>query len=318
MWPTSLRWRLFVLNALLIGAAVVALIVTPASVSTPATASEVGVLVVGTLALLALNLVVVRRSTAPLVHLTEAMADVDLLEPGYRMDVPGGDREIGALVTGFNAMLARLEDERRASANASLLALERDRTRIARELHDGVGQSLTAVLMAFDRLARGTSTDVAADATSGQELTRHALDEVRTIVDRLRPDPIEELGLAGALRSLADRVNRHAPQDVVATVGTLPALEPEAELAVYRVAQEALTNALRHADATQISLDARGGSGQLVLNVADDGRGLRAGERGEPGHGLRNMRERAVAIGALLDVGPAVAGGTCVSLRVPA
>lgn len=318
MWPLSLRWRLIAVNAALLAVAVVILTITPIEVSRSTTTEQLLVLVGGAVLLLAINLVTVRRSTAPLLQLTAAMENVDLLEPGHRVAVPTGDREVGALVSGYNAMLGRLEDERKRSSTASLQALERDRLRIARELHDGVGQSLTAVLMAFDRLARGASTDVEADARSGQELTRYALDEVRTIVDRLRPDPIEELGLTGALRSLADRVARHAPQTITAEVETLPALDPEAELAVYRVAQEALTNALRHAEAAHITLDARGRDAALVLTVTDDGCGLRAGERGEPGHGLRGMRERAIAIGAHLVVGPAAGGGTSLTLEVPA
>jgi two-component system sensor histidine kinase UhpB len=319
MWPRSLPWRLFAVNAALLGAALLVLVLTPVRVSASTKTSEVIVLAIGAALLLAGNLVVVRRSTASLLRLTDVMGDVDLLEPGHRVDVPAGDREVRSLVAGFNGMLGRLEDERRRSAIASLHALERDRLRVARDLHDGVGQSLTAVLMAFDRLARGASDDVAADARSGQELTRHALDEVRTIVDRLRPDPIEELGLAGALRSLAERVARHASAEVVADIAAdLPPLDAEGELAVYRVAQEAITNALRHAGARHISLRAAADGTALTLDVVDDGRGLRTGERGEPGHGLRGMRERAVAAGAALSIGPADAGGTRVRLRVPA
>jgi two-component system sensor histidine kinase UhpB len=319
MWPRSLPWRLFAVNALLLGVAWSVLVFAPVSISASTTASEIAMLAAGTAVLLAVNLAVVRRATAPLLGLTDAMAEVDPLEPGQRVEVTARDREVASLVDGFNGMLERLEDERRRSSTASLRALERERLRVARDLHDGVGQSMTALLLVFDRLARGASNDVRGDARSGQELTRHALEEVRTIVDRLRPDPIEELGLAEALRSLVDRVSRHARAEVVADVtGELPALDADAELAIYRIAQEAITNALRHAGAQHIALRLTRPSGAVLeLEVADDGRGLQPGERGEPGHGLRGMRERAVALGATLAVRRGERGGTRVRLTLP-
>lgn len=320
MWPRSLPWRLFAVNAVLLGTADAVLVLTPISVSASTTASEALLLVAGTTALLAINLVVVRRSTAPLLKLTESMDTIDLLEPGQRVAVRGQDREVGRLVRSFNVMLARLEDERRRSSTASLQSLERERLRVARELHDGVGQSLTAVLMLFDRLARGACTDIAGDARSGQELTRHALDEVGTIVERLRPDPIEELGLADALRSLVDRVARHANATLTADIdGAPPQLHPDVELAIYRVAQEAITNALRHADASCIALALQFDDEHAVtLTITDDGKGMAVGQRGEPGHGLRGMRERAVAVAARLTIQQASGGGTQVQLHVPA
>ena len=151
-----------------------------------------------------------------------------------------------------------------------------------------------------------------------QEVARSSLEEVRQVARRLRPGELEELGLVSALSALVSEMATHTGARVRRRLGTgLPALEPDVELVLYRIAQEGLTNAARHAqaDVLELSLDREGDS--LVLRVADNGRGLGSHEEGT---GLRGMRERALLIGARLRVGSRPRGGTevCLALPLPA
>ena len=143
------------------------------------------------------------------------------------------------------------------------------------------------------------------------------LEEVREIARRLRPEALDDLGLRNALRALVASVARDARLDVTPEIETrLPPLAPEQELVIYRVAQEALTNAVRHADADALRVSLRADTDAVVLTVADDGRGF------DPSHdttasGIRGMRERALLVRARLDVQSDRGRGTVVTLRIP-
>jgi two-component system sensor histidine kinase UhpB len=208
-------------------------------------------------------------------------------------------------------MLDRLEAERRESARRALAAQEEERRRIARELHDEVGQALTAVLLQLDRAeADGEAGERIEEA---REAARATLEEVRAIARNLRPEALDDLGLAAAVRQLcndAERAGVLVEREIAADVQ----LDPEVEVVVYRVAQEAITNALRHSGAERVRVTLSPAGGGAELRVADDGRGR--GEKRE-GAGLRGMRERAVLAGGVLEVVSPPAGGTCVTLRVP-
>ncbi|WP_406006379.1 sensor histidine kinase [Streptomyces sp. NBC_00637] len=309
----SLFWRIFVLDAVgLVVAA--ALLLGPVTVSTPILPGEVLVVVAGLAALLTVNAVVLRVGLAPLGRLGRAMADADLLHPGARA-VVSGPVETAELITTYNAMLDRLEAERAASAAGALSAQERERHRIARELHDEVGQTLTAVLLQLKRVADRAPRDLRGEVGQAQEATRSGLDEIRRIARRLRPGVLDELGLLSALRSLAGEFTTHG-LTVRHDLGTgLPPLTEETELVLYRVAQEALTNTARHSGADRAELRLRPVTDGVELLVRDNGRGL--GAAGGEGAGIRGMRERALLIGATLTVSSRADGdgGTDIRLR---
>jgi two-component system sensor histidine kinase UhpB len=310
----SLFWRIFALNAIgLVVAA--ALLLGPVTVSTPVLPGEALVVVAGLAALLAVNAVVLRVGLAPLGRLGRAMADADLLHPGARA-VVSGPVETAELITTYNAMLDRLEAERAASTARALSAQERERHRIARELHDEVGQTLTAVLLQLKRVADRAPDGLRGEVSQAQEATRAGLDEIRRIARRLRPGVLDELGLLSALRSLAAEFTTHG-LTVRHDLGPgLPPLTEETELVLYRVAQEALTNTARHAGADRAELGLRPVSDGVELLVRDNGRGL--DPAAEEGAGIRGMRERALLIGATLTVASGVEGGTDVRLRTGA
>ncbi|MEU2285580.1 sensor histidine kinase [Streptomyces sp. NPDC013178] len=309
----SLFWRIFALNAVgLIAAA--ALLLGPVTVSTPVLPAEALVVVAGLAALLGVNAVVLRVGLAPLGRLGRAMADADLLHPGARA-VVAGPVETAELITTYNAMLDRLEAERAASAARALSAQERERHRIARELHDEVGQTLTAVLLQLKRVADRATDDLREEVGQAQEATRAGLDEIRRIARRLRPGVLDELGLLSALRSLAAEFTTHGlTVRHELRAGPHPLTE-ETELVLYRVAQEALTNTARHAGADRAELRLHPVPDGVELLVRDNGSGL--GPAAAEGAGIRGMRERALLIGATLTLtsGPDGAG-TDVRLRI--
>jgi two-component system, NarL family, sensor histidine kinase UhpB len=311
----SLFWRIFVLNAVVLAAATALLLWAPVTVSVPVLFTEALVLLGGLAVMLVANAVLLRVGLAPLDRLTRRMATVDLLRPGQRLSVDG-QGGVSQLIRAFNDMLARLEAERAASSTRALSAQEAERRRIAQELHDEVGQSLTAVLLELKRAAeRVEDADLRADLRHAQETTRESLDEVRRLAHRLRPGVLEDLGLVSALTALATELSTHTGLAIRHTFEPgLPALNEQTELVIYRVAQEGLTNVARHADATQVEISLRHSEGAVGLRIRDDGRGLGLAHEGA---GIRGMRERALLVGATLDLGTAPAGGVEVNLLVP-
>jgi two-component system, NarL family, sensor histidine kinase UhpB len=309
-----LLWRVFASNAAVLVAAALLLVLSPATVSFPVALTEAMVLVVGLATMLGIDFVLLRRAFRPLARLRGFMAAVDPLQPGARAVVGYADPEVAELAVAFNEMIARPELERRESARAALAGQESERVRIARELHDEVGQRLTAIVLQLERVARGTG---AADVAEAREGARETLEEVREIGRRLRPEVLDDLGLGSALTALTVDVSRRTRLRIERQLAPgLPVLDPEEELVIYRVAQEALTNVARHSGAKRARVELRSNDGEVELVVHDDGRGLDP-ERGE-GSGLLGMRERAVLVGATFSIEAGEAGGTTVRLRLAA
>lgn len=304
-----------VVNAAVLVVAGGALIFTPATVSNPVSLEEAVELVGGVAVLVVANLFLLRRAFMPLRRLTEVMARVDHLQPGLRIPVYGGGEEIEEMTRAFNDMLDRLEAERRSGWQRAAEAQESERTAVARELHDEVGQSLTALKLLIARASRGGAARDEA-LNEARELTDQAIGDVREIARRLRPEALDELGLQNALATLARRNSLHAGIPIVWKLdSSMPKLDEEAELAVYRIAQESLTNVLRHSAASAARVELRSPNGEVVLTVADDGVG-RSGAAA--GNGIKGMQERALGIGGQLVVRDRQAGGTEVTLVLPA
>jgi two-component system sensor histidine kinase UhpB len=310
----SLFWRIFGLNALVLGTATALLLWAPVTVSVPVLLTEAVILVGGLAVMLVANAALLRWGLSPLDRLTRLMTTVDLLRPGQRLPVPGGG-EVGELIRTFNAMLDRLERERATSSARVLLAQEAERRRIAQELHDEVGQSMTAILLVLKRAADEAAEPLRGELHQAQEITRESLDEVRRLVRRLRPGVLDDLGLVSALTSLTHDFATHTGLRVRRRFDpALPALERETELVLYRVAQESLTNVARHADAELVEVSLRHADDAVELCVTDDGRGIEAVCEGA---GIRGMRERALLVGADLDIAGAAGSGTRVRLNAP-
>jgi two-component system, NarL family, sensor histidine kinase UhpB len=315
---TSLLARTVLAGAAVLALSFALLAFTPVQVSTAIRPDQAAILFGGMIAMIAIQALLVRRALSPLRRLADEMRRVDLRRPRYLLSrTPDQGPEVTAFVAAFNEMVERLAEERRLSARAALLGQEGERLRVARELHDGVGQSLTAVALEVERL--GATADGASQArleALSEELQR-TLEDVRRIGRELRPEALDDLGLVNALIALASRVDRQTDLQVTRALGAdVPPLDSEQELVVYRVAQEALTNVVRHADARTVHLALGREDGEAVLVVSDDGAGLGNGPP-PSGQGIEGMRERAMLVGGSVDVGPGPGGGTRVRLALP-
>ena len=304
-----LLWRVFAINAALLVVATLVLVLARSRVHASLAFLEGLDVAVFLVAMLAANLLLLRQTLRPIEQLAARMRTVDLLRPGQRLAERGGP-EVAELVAVFNQMLDRLEEERRESGRRALRAQEGERARIAGGLHDEVGQVLTGVLLQLEGEARSEETKAA---------VRQALEEVRRIARELRPEMLDQLGLVSALTELSRKFAASGLRIERRFADDLPPLSDEAELTVYRVAQESLTNVARHAQASRVEVALERGAGSVVLRVVDDGRGMDEAAAAANGHGgLRGMRERAVLVGGALAVKRGREGGVEVRLEVPA
>jgi two-component system sensor histidine kinase UhpB len=311
----SLFWRVFASNAAILIAGTLVLAFAPGPLHKHTAFIDLGALLIGLLAMLAANALLLMRLFRPLQRLAERMEAADLLRGGQRLPVVSVG-EIGTLERTFNRMLERLESERRTAGLYALKGQEEERQRLARGLHDEVGQSMTAVLLQLKQLAAAATPEQRARLAEAQEVVKRSLDDVRRLGQELRPELLDHLGLASALAELAGgfeqrthlRVRRRLERE-------LPPLDPQVELVIYRVAQESLTNVARHAQASEVLLSLERGNSSVVLRVADDGRGF-APEHVESG-GLRGIRERALIVGGAAAIKPAGERGVEVRLEVP-
>lgn len=317
MGRSSLLKRIFALNVAAFALAGLVLALTPATVSAEIARLEAAVLVLVLAATAAVDFLLLRRALGPLHRLTRLMEEVEPLHPGRRLPDGAAPEEIRRLTVAFNGMLARLEEERRRSVERSLGAQEAERRRVAQELHDGIGQSLTALMLQVDRAARRVPAEdpLHGELCSAREAARTLLGEVREVATRLRPEALDDLGLVNALEALCARVGEQSGIAVRLSVDAgLPPLSPEAELVVFRVAQEALSNTLRHAGASAADLTlAVGDDGTVTLRASDDGRGLGGSV---PGAGIQGMHERALLLGGTCRLRTLEGGGTEVALRL--
>ena len=293
-----LFWRLFIPNAVVLGAAGLVLILEPANGRIPAIAG-------GLATMLAVNLALMRRAIAPLSRLTDLMRRVDPLRPGERIPAPSSASEISVLTETFNGMLDRLETERRESLRRALSEREAARRRVAGELHDEIGQNLTALALQLDRLHKRAPEELRAEVADLRSGVLASVEDVRAIARQLRPEGLDTLGLPAALSNLTTRLSQRTGVRIVRDLQRdLPDLADDDELVLYRVAQESITNAIRHAHATSIEVALAADGGRVELTVRDDGIGIGRDAAANGDGGIRGMRERALSIGARLTVQP--------------
>lgn len=311
-----LLWRAFIASALIMVVAALLLIVTPVTIHAPVTAGQL-VLILGGLALmLGANLWGLRRVLAPLRKLTALISKIDPDQPGQRVvDIGSYGPDVAALTDAFNQMLDRLERERYESARVALAAQEGERQRLAGELHDEIGQTLTAAAIQIEHAA-DVGHDSPADLRRIADTVRGSLDEVRRIARELRPEALDDLGLFNALISLCSRLASQGDLRIERQLEKLPPIPPDLELVIYRVAQESLTNVVRHARASEATLSLTANGRTATLAVADNGRGLPADL---PAHtaGISGMRERARLVHGKLEIDSTPGAGTTVRLELP-
>ena len=265
-----------------------------------------------------LNTLLLRRRFEPLERLLAMMERVDLARPGRRLemdtDMSGLSTDIVRLAASFNRMLERLENERRRSGELVIGAQEEERKRIARDLHDEVNQSLTALLLRIEAAAQDAPPALKEQLAEVKALADKAMGELLDLARQLRPTALDDHGLLPALRvqvsDFADRTGIHAD---FRPRGTVPKLSDDQQLVIYRVTQESLSNVAQHAGARHVTVELSF-VGRTVLRIADDGCGVQGERNG--GLGLTGMHERALLVGGDLDIHSADGRGTTVTLTM--
>jgi signal transduction histidine kinase len=213
----------------------------------------------------------------------------------------------------------RLTDDLRRSRQQLVALREEERRRLRRDLHDGLGPTLAALalkLEAASNVVRRAPDRAEALLGDAAHLVHGTVGEVRRLVQDLRPPALDDLGLLEALRAYARQLDGAGLRVDVSGPEPLPALPAAVEVAAYRIAQEALTNVVRHASAHRCRVSLLVGAA-LELEVRDDGRGIRTEQRPRHGLGLRSMRERAAELGGTVTVDAPATGGTRVRARLP-
>jgi two-component system, NarL family, sensor histidine kinase UhpB len=280
-------------------------------------AEETALVVVVLIAVAILNVALLRRVFTPLERMAALARRFDPRSTGQRIPIDAQSSEVSDLARAFNEMLGRLEDERRATSRRVLDAQEAERLRVAQDLHDQVGQTLTAALLEIEHVAKHVPDSSRSELEGVQKIVQVGLEDIRRIARELRPEALDDLGLASALAALTERFARQARLAIDLHLDPeMPRLSRDAELVIYRVAQEALTNVARHSgsETAELRLE-RTGPDRVTLIISDNGGGLPVGATG--GGGMQGMAERASTVEAALDVRTRAEGGTQIRLDVP-
>ncbi|MEO8461766.1 MAG: sensor histidine kinase, partial [Chloroflexota bacterium] len=206
----------------------------------------------------------------------------------------------------------------RRASDRLLTVQEDERIRLARDLHDGVGQTMTALGLILDALpsTNGLQTTDERLATA-RELARDALEDTRTLANRLRPARLEHVGLAAAVRTLGDRAGVPVQIRIGEGCAALDLLDPTRTVEAYRIVQEAIGNAARHSGAAAIEVAIDRSPAMVRIVVADNGVGFDSAVGHQAGLGIMGMRERAQLLRATFELDSAPGSGTRVILGVP-
>ncbi len=301
-----LFWRLFLANAATLA---VAFALLAAGAPDTLGAHGLGTLLLGAAALMLVNAAVIGQSLAGLGSLQDALSTTSD-EP---VSLPQGTAvEVADLAAAYDQMREALAVERVRTARASLRAQEEERRTLARDLHDEIGQNLTFLLLRLKGVAEQAPAELTADLTAISAATRDTLDQVRLMSRRLRPGVLDDLGLRPALAALVDDVTGFG---ITGSLECPSGLErdPERDVVVYRVVQEALTNVVRHAEATSVRVVVEPGAQTLTVTVSDDG----IGATGPEGTGTGSMRERARLVGGSFARTAVPGQGTVVRVELP-
>jgi two-component system, NarL family, sensor histidine kinase UhpB len=273
--------------------------------------------VVGLLA----NLVLLRARFKPLEALIEDMEKVDLSRP--RANIPssidgrGETAEVERIELAYLRMLRRLEAERRRASSAALRAQEEERARVARDLHDEVNQALTGVLLRLEAARESAPPELDAELAETRSLANQAMEELLSLARQLRPTALDDLGLKAAIAGQVEELGQQREMEATfASEGDFSDLDDDVQLVVYRVAQEALSNAARHSDASAINVTLRRLGTGVELKVSDNGRGFSFAAAEQGGLGIAGMRERALLVDGEVEIHSRPGEGTTVWLRI--
>jgi two-component system sensor histidine kinase UhpB len=320
MKSRSLLTQVLTVNLVLVATtALVATIAVHANLRGVVRGREAIVLVLALVATMLGNWLVLRRRFKPLDELIGAMESIDLGAPGERSARLRADSsEVQRLAQAFDRMIGRVEAQRREAGRAAIQAQERERRRIAQDLHDEVNQALTAVSLRLQASIEHATPELRRELTETKRLASQAMEELLVLARQLRPAVLDDHGLLPALHSqVRDFAEQTGINANFNTRGSMPTLTPEQQLVIYRVTQEGLSNVAQHASARKVDVELSF-IGRTVLRISDDGRGFTQvnGATRNGGLGLTGMRERALLIGGHLSMWSGNGQGTRVELTI--
>lgn len=273
------------------------------------------------------NYLLMRLAFHPLFQLRETMEAIRRGQLTARAPSNVADPDASQLATAFNIMIDELEKYRRSSSSVILRALEEERKRIARELHDETSQALANLVIRIEMLLETvhekTDDQLAAELERLRDFVAHTLNETRRLTYDLRPTILDDLGLVPAIRWLIkDKLDPEGLNSSFEVVGCQQRLSDEVETTLFRIVQEALTNVVRHADAKNVKVEVRQTDEHITVSVEDDGRGfdvrsIRPDDPRGRGLGLFGMRERAELVGGTLTVTSRIDHGTRIEAVIP-
>ena len=265
------------------------------------------------------NWLLLRRRFEPLDRLISSMEEIDLATPSAPSSgAPQADSaEVRRLDAAFERMIGRLEAERREAGRAAIQAQERERRRIAQDLHDEVNQALTAVSLRLQASIERAPPELRRELTETKRLSSQAMEELLALARQLRPAVLDDHGLDPGAPQPGPRLRRadRHPTPLQARAARCRSLTPEQQLVIYRVTQESLSNIAQHAEARKVEVELSF-IGRTVLRISDDGAGSRPTARRNGGLGLSGMRERALLVGGQLSIWSGRAEGTRVELTI--
>jgi signal transduction histidine kinase len=272
------------------------------------------------------NWLVLRATFRPLVEISRAMESIHKGELHRRVAVDSADPMLRSVSNSFNEMLVRLEGESRRYSARLFDSIEEERRRIGRELHDETNQTHAAPLINLEltekALADCGSPDIRERVANSKRLISHSMEQIKLLVYDLRPVMLDDFGLVPALRwYIQSHLEGAGPTIVTDFDEAGPRLPGDVETALYRIAQDALTNAVRHAQASKIVVRLETKPGFASLAVIDNGTGFDPGEamyRGDHrGLGLLSVKERVELLDGTVNIESTLGRGTRVYVVIP-
>lgn len=328
----SLFEKVILANSLmLVGEAIAGFWVTSHNIEAHHYLIDTSFIVIATLLTLIINIVVLRASFRPLFHLLTTIREITTGNTLARANTTSSAAEISELARAFNGMLDRLESIRQEQTKLILQAQEEERRRFALELHDEAGQNLTALLIQIELLHQHfdalTHAEMSHDAQQQftleikqlTRLTQHTLENIRQMSQQLRPGVLDDLGLLSAFRWLVEDSDQRLHVHVDLNIEGLEAedkLPPAYEIALFRIAQESLTNVARHAHTSQATIELKKDRQQVQIKISDNGCGYDPTQR-KYGSGVIGMRERATVLKGDVHIHTHPGTGTSIEARLP-
>jgi len=259
-----------------------------------------------------------RTITNPIIKLKNAALMIG--EGNLNINInPKSNDEIGLLTKAFNTMTMQLKDERLKRMSALYDGQEMERQRISRELHDGLGQKLIAIKLQLESTSKQNADETKTTIDEVKVDFLKIIDEVRQISNNLAPNILNESGIDVSLKNLCESINRTTKIDIELSVfGDYSTNDPKVKFYIYRIAQEALNNAIKHSGATKIQIQLLGNTDSIILVLEDNGKGFVYDSNFcTPSNGIYNMKERARLLNGTLDIETEPLSGTTIRLKIP-